>query len=608
MSSSWGTRFLLVVFACMLLVPLVTGKVLVVNSKDWRDVYLGLHYANLNGYNQTYFLMSFTDSEIVARLLEGEKDGKVTIIESVSQPQIRSYGRFLELRGFKNVETIRSTSPYDLQLELGEKLNAEKFILVRSDYGYDAISIAPYAYVNNYWVLFVNKDNYKKVSSFVRSRPAKLMLYGDLGRRIHSEFSDLKPTIVDNGDKFKDNKQIVTWFVKQRKPKMALLTTGRFIEPELMTGKVGKAPVLFLSTPEDTSTFLLKNNIKLLQINGESLETGRKIREASNKQIGVLVKYAMTYRGIPDMSGLYVIRTFEVPSPVVDIVIESTYYDKERGLLIVKYTNKGNAQGFFNSRISVVSSLRGEVEVALDDHVHSLFPGESFLGIYKLNTTLSENEEYKAYVYCLYGEAIGAMNRYVTEKGKELPPFVSPVEFTTIEDASNIEVESVDFDVAAYSFIITLRNVGDKPVFTDAEIFNFRVNNANQTFSYDNSPGFEGAKLIKPGESAVLMIDADLVESDFDRNEEVNLDVYFGENKEWMINHKVVRIPVHLRFERIILTGLYSFVTTFGWLILIAIILLVLLITRRRKRKKTEEIKGKVKERAENLLEFLGRK
>lgn len=608
MDSSLGVRLLLITLVCVLLIPLVSGKALVVNSKDWRDVYLGLHYADLEGYNQTYFLMSFTDAEIVARLIQGEKTGEVTIIESVGQPQIRSYGRFLELRGFKNVKTIRSTSPYDLQLELADKLGSEKFIIVRSDYGYDAISVAPYAYANKYWVLFVNKDNYKKVSSFVRSRPSKLMLYGDLGRRIHSGFSDMKPRIIDNGDKFKDNKQIVTLFIKQKKPKMALLTTGKFIEPELMNGKLGTAPVLFFSTPEDISNFLLKHNIKLLQVNGESLETGRKIREASNKQIGVLVKYAMTYRGIPDMSGLYTLRTFEVPTPVVDIVIESTYYDKDRGLLLVKYTNKGNAQGFFNSRISVVSGLKGEVEVVSDDHVHTLFPGESFLGIYKLNTTLSESEDYKAYIYCLYGEAIGAMNKYVTEKGKQLPPFMSPVEFTTIDDNSKIEVQSVDFDVAAYSFIITVKNVGDTPIFTDAEIFNFKVNNANQTFSYDNSPGFEGAKQVNPGESETLVIDADLVESDFEKNEEVNLDVYFGENKEWMVNHEIVRIPVHLRFEKILLTGLYSFISTFGWLILLIIVILILFITRRRKRKKTEEIKSKVKERAETLFEFLGKK
>ncbi|MCD6414747.1 MAG: hypothetical protein J7L23_03950 [Candidatus Diapherotrites archaeon] len=65
---------------------------------------------------------------------------------------------------------------------------------------------------------------------------------------------------------------------------------------------------------------------------------------------------------------------------------------------------------------------------------------------------------------------------------------------------------------------------------------------------------------------------------------------------------------MHLQFEKIIITGLYTFLSSFGWVILILLVLLILFIMRRRKKKGIEEIKSKTKERAKGLFEFLGKK
>ncbi|MCD4740219.1 hypothetical protein K8R43_03445 [archaeon] len=606
-----GTLFSKLLFATIFLlicIQTVNGSALVVNSQDWRDVYLGLHYANLKEFTEIYFLTSFTDAEVVASLIGDQKNQQVVIIESGDEPYIREYARFLELKGFNSLRSITSDDPYFLQFDLANELSTNKYVVVSGKHGYDAISVAPYAYSKNHWVFFVDSTEYSEVKSFLEERSEETLLYGKLGRKVLAEFSELDAEVINNGNRFLDNQELSLRIMPKGERKLVLISSGSLIESELMSGKEGTCPVVLYSNAQDITEFLLSNDVKLTQINGMSLAAGERIREVSNKEIGVLVKYAMTYRGIADLPGLRALRIFPVPTPEAKLEIDSIHYDKERETLFVKYTNKGNAQAFFSSRVSVVSSSIGEVEALLDDYVHSLHPAESFLAGYPVNVTLNNEEDYTAYIHCLYGEELTGMNKYVTQEGRELPPYKIGIDFVKLVDYSKAEVEAVDFVVADYSFVVKVKNVGEKTAYVDTEIFNFEVEGVNHTFSYDNKPGFAGAKKIAPGESKLLVIETDLLETDFEDNEEVSLALYSGQKKEWMIEKTVVSAPVHLSFEKVMVTGFMSFISSWWWLIIGVFVLIVIFLIKRKKEKEREEVRTVLEERSENLFNFLGKR
>ena len=126
----------------------------VTNSENWIDVYSGLHYATLEGVSSD-FLTSSNHGSILLDSISKEKS--ILVLTSRDEPYVFNYPDLIISEGFKGADEIISKN---LNLELiDELLDIQNFVIVDDSYGYNAISVAPYAAISKSYVLFANKQN-----------------------------------------------------------------------------------------------------------------------------------------------------------------------------------------------------------------------------------------------------------------------------------------------------------------------------------------------------------------------------------------------------------------------------------------------------------------
>lgn len=147
----------------------------VINSADWQDVYLGAHYAGFNNIKSN-FLISSEHAPVLLQTLDTNKEN-ILLVESDKSPYAFRYKNVLESAGFTVDEIISSGTP--LNIELAKRANTSDFIIVDDSYGYNAISVAPYAALEKNFVLFANKDNIDELYSFLEANGVgRIIIYG----------------------------------------------------------------------------------------------------------------------------------------------------------------------------------------------------------------------------------------------------------------------------------------------------------------------------------------------------------------------------------------------------------------------------------------------
>lgn len=109
-----------------LLAPLAQATVVVVNSDDWMDVYSGLQYAYLNGYNAK-FMMNKRYATILPMIIP--KGEHIIVIESQRVPFTINLAGSLERGGYAT-ETIYASGGRATNIELAKLVNASGYIVI----------------------------------------------------------------------------------------------------------------------------------------------------------------------------------------------------------------------------------------------------------------------------------------------------------------------------------------------------------------------------------------------------------------------------------------------------------------------------------------------
>ena len=144
--------YLSLIISMFLLMSLCSAQRIIVNSEDWRDVYSTMLYGNFNG-ETTDFLVSDKHATLILNAIPKTTDIKA--LSSKKNPFIVGYKSILESNGYSAEEYV-----YDsFNLELAELLDVSNFIIVDDSYGYNAISVAPYAIASESFVLFADRAN-----------------------------------------------------------------------------------------------------------------------------------------------------------------------------------------------------------------------------------------------------------------------------------------------------------------------------------------------------------------------------------------------------------------------------------------------------------------
>ena len=253
---------------------------IVINSGEWQDVYLGTYYASLSNIDSK-FVISGEQSSILLPMLDRKKINML-LIESDRKPIVFNYQTSLESIGF-NVERI-FFSGTALNIELAKRANAKKFIIIDGTYGYNAISVAPYAAMENFFVIFANKDNIDILYSYLKDNGVEMIIiYGYVDNVVKTRLAEFNPVTINKGSRFDNNIELLK---RYKNITRIILTNGEFIEESLISGK---EPILLLGkdrVPDQVVEYIRGSGIQTgLAIGNELSVVGHLLKEKTNMTI-----------------------------------------------------------------------------------------------------------------------------------------------------------------------------------------------------------------------------------------------------------------------------------------------------------------------------------
>ncbi|MBL7055899.1 hypothetical protein ISS07_03235 [Candidatus Woesearchaeota archaeon] len=524
------------------------------NSEDWKDVYSTIQYGIFNDKSAD-FLVSNRHATLILNQIS--TNDHIWAISSEEVPFIVGYQNLLQGRGYSSEEFTFE----NVNLGLGELLeDVTKFIILDDAYGYNAISVAPYAAVTKSYVLFADEDNINDVEDFLDERNVEsLIIYGQVDREVKDSLAKYDPeTINEEGDRFLNNIEIVKKYQEVANSKQAILTNGEFIEKELMSGS---EPVVFIGTnnvPDVVRDYIAESDIEVgVLIGNELVGTATFIRRQLG--ISVFVKFAQGARN-PEgaISQVEALDMFYLPVYNVNLEIESIRYNRATGKLEVTIRNIEDQASYFIGTYSLTAADGTRVTVG--------DVGANFIDGNELKTIVYDIDQLpegslSVDIFVIYGESPASLEKEIRK--------TLDVESVRVLDACEITINEITVNLRNKQFYVNVENIGSADCYVDMELVDLRIAGEKTTL------GMEDVVKLKFGEDKSLRIKvADFEEEDVEDNERIKVRAYYGERETSLI--KILEGNFDLLIKGI------DFLF-YGLLVVIVILLWLILFKRRKK-------------------------
>ena len=459
------------------------------NSEDWRDVYSTLLFASLEDAGSD-FLVSTAHGQV---LLNGiNKGNDILVVSSKKMPFVFNYPSIIETKGYNSVQEIEVNSA---NLELIDELpDVEGFVIVGDSYGYSAVSATPYAVLTHSWVFLANRANIGEIESILSRRSIKeLIIYGYVDSEVTEALADYNPEIINSGDKFQDNIDLVEKYSEKGSIQQIILTNGEFLEKEIMDGN---NPILFTgkeNVPDQIAEYIKSSDISVGVLIGNDL-IGAATNIKRTTGISVMVKFARGARentaGIAAVEGL---DLFYLPGPNLELEIYSIKYNKATSQLEVTYRSNSNIPAYFKGTFTL-NSDSGTTRVGDLDPIF-ISPGDFKTVVYD-GVDLS-GEEITAEYFTIYGESEKSLDRILQGTYE--------VGIVSVLDECQLDVKYVKYNKQEKSFMIKIKNLGDVECWVNVELQDLLINNIEQTI------GTEGSESVLPKKSKRIFIEQNMI-------------------------------------------------------------------------------------------------
>jgi archaellum component FlaF (FlaF/FlaG flagellin family) len=553
--------FIILALVALVVLPYVSAyDHVIVNSADWKDVYSGTQFANLVGTPSNFLVSTRHSTILLYSIPTNEKN--ILVLSNRERPFVVGYPDILRSRGYTNPEEIRSSN---INLELLKKLdNVTRFIIVDDAYGYNAISVAPFAMVDHSYVIFANRNNIDDILPVLTSKnPTKVLIYGQVDREVKDALTPFNPETLNKGNRFDNNIEIVKRYMQIRPTKQVILTNGEFIEAGIMSGA---DPVVFLgrqNVPEIVRNFISDSEVEVgILIGNELVNSATFVRR--NLGISVFVKFAQGARqptgAIATVEDL---DRFPMPKYDLNIEVTSIVYNRATGSLEVTYHNPLGLAEYFKSTITLHDGT--VIKVTGDQEPIFLDKNEYKTIVYRVdvdgNPLNLQSDQLSGDIFTIYGESpVSLENTY--QKSFQ-------IELIDVLDDAQINITGLYYDKVNSQFLVQIENIGKKDAYVSAELVDLVVNGETLTV------GGDGVVLIKVGKTAYLPVNIEMVDADFLANPTVRTRAYYGERELSRIKIIEANFPIEFRSN-------YGKYVITGGVVIIILLLLLLLATKKK--------------------------
>jgi hypothetical protein len=530
---------------------------ILINSRDWKDVYSGMLYSSLIDLD-AWFILSQDDAVLKVNLIPPTYSEILTLESERNRYYVGLEG-LVESRGLE-AEVISTRD--SLNLELADV--SDDYIVVSDQYGYNAISVIPYALQTDSYVLFANRDNIDDIVDVLEDAES-VMVYGVLDREVRAALERFSPITIDEGSRIANNQEIAARFLENNDVGQAWLVSGDVLVKPIFEEKY---PILFVgrsTVPLEVDAFVLEHNITSLVLQGNELvpmvSQFKQRFENNHYKIIVTILIGRSARQI-DFSGdqIEAVDSFRVPVPRLGIIISSIFYNQLERRLEVTYLNEGEAPLYFRSTIT----LNGDdgIQTSGDEASIFLSGGRSKTMVYPLDLT---DEESSARFSVVFGEDRGTLDNLITQT-------FDPIEFITIEDNSEVRINAVKYDRFNNALFIEVENSGDVTAYADIEL-DLLIDGIEQTlFAKD---------ILKLEEGGIreVIIRQRLSSLDLADNQEVTGRAFYSQRPESLVNTFEDQFPL----GTVIAPAVYA--TGIGALVVLTILIVLFIIFWRRRKK-----------------------
>jgi len=541
-------KYILIVVCIIASIPAVCAEAeqVVINSGDWRDVYSSMMYANLHGMPVSFI----TDAPHATALPNYlDKDPDILLVEAETSPFFANYEGTLNTGGFVVSETYMSPDGRAANLHFIRELpDITNFIVLDDSYGYNAISVAPYAVKSRSWVLFADHENIDEISGFLDGRTVdNLLIYGRVGRQVNDSLSKYNPEIIDYGDRFDNKIAIAKKYQDIAEVSQIVFTNGEFIENEIMSGR---EPVLFIGTnviPEQTVNYLNESEIKTGVVIGNALTDAASMITART-DMHVFIKFGQGRAGGGGGGFSLVEALDEFPLPKYELVMSvvSVDYNQGTGELEVIYQNDANIDIFSKSSVSIF--VDGTQVATVGDEVPIIIAEETTSGVsYDCPALASqpslETANITADLYTIFGESERSLNRLLQQ--------TLGVGIITFVDQSSIDVTEVLYTKKTERLSVTVTNAGDVPCYVFPEVL-LLIGGREESYRVADDPLYLPAGGSESPSCRIDMTDADIAD-----NQVVPVHVSYGEREKMLgkVLNKELPLKIASGLDIVIVAG-----------------------------------------------------
>src|SRR3989344_6767296 len=546
---------ILILFLIFLTHPVIAADPnrILSNSEDWRDVYSVLLYGNLIG-KPANFLVSDRHATLILNQIA--KGSHIWAISSKKVPYVVGYKNLLESKGYTAEEVVYDNANLELAKRLEEITN---FIVIDDSYGYNAISVAPYAVTTKSYVLFADKDNIRDVDRFLNSRKVdKVLMYGNADREVKNTLAKYNLEVINKeGDRFLNNIEIIKKYQEIKHQKQAVLTNGEFIEQE---GMSGTEPVVFIGTnnvPDVVADYIKNSDIEVgVLIGNELVGTATFIRRQLG--ISVFVKFAQGARAPQGaISQVEALDMFYLPVYTLNLEVESLKYNKATNKLEVTLKNT-EAQAVYAIGTYSLTDSDGIKQTVGDVGTNFIDGNEIKTFTYDVETM--PDGSVNVDIFIIYGESKGSLEKEI-RKSME-------VQTVRVLDECEIKINDVTLNTRNKNFYINVENIGKVDCYVDAELVDVVIAGEKNIFGLDNVEHLNGG-----GKKNLKIKVENIEEDDLEDNQRIKVRAYYGERE-----NVLVRV-IEGTFE-LIMKGIdYLFYT----LLAIIVVLIMLVVWKRHK-------------------------
>ncbi|MDK2849805.1 MAG: hypothetical protein PWP03_756 [Candidatus Woesearchaeota archaeon] len=567
-----NTVFILILFIS-LFVPIVSAyDYVVIDSKDWRDIYLGIMFSTFDG-SKPLFFSSLADVDLKTKLIP--KNASVLILESKEKPVIRNYESFLKVRDYSKLNNLFFNDFSDLQVQLYTEIKdkVKNFIVLNPEFGNEAVIAAPLIKDKKYWPVFLTEENRASVvSNFDFDEQSIAAGY------FPSRLIDFFPGIRFIDVPYKNMIALLNYTLDKINFDWSALMILDKVDPDILAS--GK-PIFVYDGNLDLLASLVneKNATKFEVIGGELADVAKELETRSGRDLKLLLKYARTITNLkPYVGKLIDIDAFSVNYPYVSLNVENVTFYLNLNTLALTISNKGNFRAFFYPNLEFMDKAYSI------EHPIRILPGQTltipfFLNLSKDEITKFDKNKDQAILNILYGMDFPLEDTLKDKDG--LPLIQQRVNVSQHRESVSVQLKDQIFDNNKGKLLLKVYNNNSFDVIVFAEI----------PLDKPREDVISSKKVIIPSHSeGTLVLDTPFLYKDDFYNTTLKISLYFGQKDT--LNSKVISVKVVKFYEGSRITGFFAgIIEEPKWLfiLIIAIILVIFLVLFRRRRKKKEE-------------------